>query len=131
MADVSKNIKRFASGKYGVTFRAVATEASVTHLFEYSDAAGDNTVGLPFVCNVEYMQLSCGTGGNAHILDGSAGKTLVAVLGDTSDTAYSETWDWRDDPLVCLTTADNTSVLCVDMTEAGAYQGFIKYSFGS
>lgn len=129
MADISLSTKNFNSGKFGVGFRATATEASVSHLFEFSTAIGGDNTNAKFSCYVDSIQMSCGSQGGAHIRDGSAGDSIVGALAGISGSSYSEKWDFRDDPLVCLT-ADGTSVLSVDMTLAGKYQGYVKYHFG-
>ena len=132
MATVTLGTTRFDSGKYGTSFQAVATEASVTHLFEYSAFAGDATAGNRFSCYVDLIQMSCNTAGRPHLRDGSSGDSLVGSQppSDVTMQSYSQTWDFRDDPLICLTAADNTSVLAIDMTVAGAYTGFVKYHIG-
>ena len=129
MATISTGTTRHESGHYWTTFQSVATEASVSHLFEYSAFAGDATAGNHFNCIVEKIQMDCNTAGSPHILDGSAGNSLVGS-GYTSDVTikgYSQAWDFGKDGLVCLTAADNTSTLCVDMTRAGSYRGSVKY----
>ena len=132
MADISIATTRFDSGRYHTTFRGVASEASVTHLFEFSSFAGDATAGNSFSCYVDRIQLDCLSSGSPHILDGSAGNTLVSAgrVSDVTMQFYSQEWDFRVDPLVCLTAADNTSVIVVDMTVVGAYRGSVDYYIG-
>ena len=131
MADISLSTRKFDSGKFGTAFAAVATEASVSHLFEFSDAVGGDNTAARMSCYVSYLQMSCNSAGRPHLRDGSAGTSIVASqpASDVTIQSYSQAWDFRDDPLVCLT-ADGTSVLAVDMTAGGAYQGFVKYHFG-
>ncbi len=129
MADFSATTKRFLGGKFGTAFRATATEASVSHLFEFSTAVGGDNTNAKFSCYVDFVQLSCGSQGGAHLRDGSSGESIVQTLAGISGSSYAHTWDFKDDPLVCLT-ADGTSVLAVDMTLAGKYQGYVKYHFG-
>ena len=133
MADISLSTRRFNSGKFGTAFAAVATEASVSHLFEFSVAiSGDNT-NARFSCYIDYIQMSCNSAGRPHLRDGSAGTSIVASQPSSDVTipqGYSQAWDFRDDPLVCLTVVDDTSTIAIDMTVAGAYQGVVKYHFG-
>ena len=132
MADISLSTRSFDSGKFGTAFAAVATEASVSHLFEFSDVIGGDNTAARMSCYVSYIQMSCNSAGRPHLRDGSSGTSIVASQPPSDVTipqGYSQAWDFRDDPLVCLT-ADGTSVLAVDMTVAGAYAGFVKYHFG-
>ena len=136
MATAILNTNKFLGGRFGTSFHSVATEASVTHLFEFSTAVGGDNTNAKFSCYVDYLQMSCNSAGRPHIKDGSSGGSLVGSQPPAVDTtdapgsqSYSQAWDWRDDPLVCLT-ADGTSVLSIDMTVAGAYTGFVKYHFG-
>ncbi len=137
MATIVLGTTRFNSGKYGTSFQTTATEASVSHLFEYSTFAGDNTTGNPFSCYIDYIQMGCNTAGRPHIRDGSGGNSLIGSQLPTVDTtdapgsqSYSQEWDFRGDPLVCLTAADSTSTIIIDMTSAGFYSGFVKYWSG-
>ncbi len=132
MATIAIGTRRTDRGRFASSFQAVATEASVSHLFEFSSFAGDATAGNSFSCYVDYVQMSCNSAGRPHIKDGSAGSSLVGSQppSDVTQQAYSQSWDFRSDPLVCLTAADNTSVLAVDMTVAGAYTGYIEYHIG-
>jgi len=132
MSTIALGTTRFDSGKYGTSFQAVATEASVSHLFEFSTFAGDNTAGNLFSCYVDYIQMSCNTAGRPHLRDGSSGDSIVGSQppSDVTIQSYSQEWDFMKDPLVCLTAADSTSVIAVDMTVGGAYTGFVKYHFG-
>ena len=132
MADISISTTRTNQGKYHSSFRAIATEASVSHLFEFSAFAGDATAGNNFSVYVDSIQLDCNTAGSPHVLDGSAGNTLVgaAYISDVTMKSYSQAWNFSNDPLVCLTAGDNTSTITIDMTVAGSYRGNIDYWVG-
>ncbi len=113
----------FNTGHQGVSFYSVATEATVTLLIE----AGDHSLNA---CFIDYIQLSCASGGLPAIYDGSGGSSVTGRLCCGTGTFQSQDWDFRDDPLVCLG-GDNTQTICVSASTAGLYQGFIKYHWGS
>lgn len=112
----------FTSGKRYVSFG------------EAGAAAGDaqQLVSKDYTNGGQHFQLygiwlSCGTGGNVAIYDGSSKvEPIVRLRGDPSVGSKVQTWDWRDDPLDC--TADGTS-LCI--CAAGTFDGFVKYGWGS
>ncbi len=130
MADFSAVTKTSLSGRFTTAFHAIATEASVSHLFEFSTMVGGDNTAAKTSCYIEWIQLSCGSAGSAHVRDGSAGESIVQSLASGCQAANSQEWDYGDDPLVCLTAVDNTSVIAIDMTVPGEYQGVVKYHFG-
>ncbi len=132
MATITLNTNKFDSQKFGTSFQSVATEASASHLFEFSTAVGGDNTAAKMSCFIDTIQMSCNSAGRPHLRDGSAGGSLVGSQppSDVTNQSYSQTWDFRDDPLVCLTAVDNTSTITIDMTVAGAYTGFVKYHFG-
>lgn len=137
MATIKLNTNKFLGGKLGTSFQSLATEVSVSHLFEFSTAVGGDNTRAKFSCYIDYIQMSCNTAGRPHLRDGSIGGSLVGsqppaldTTNDPGSQSYSQEWDFRDDPLVCLTAVDNTSTITIDMTSAGAYSGFVKYHFG-
>lgn len=130
MADISISTRHFLSGKIGTAFASKATEASASPLFEFSDVIGGDNTNARFACYVDYLQMSCVSAGMPHLRDGSSGTSIVgSVQPGQGFQSASQAWDFKDDPLVCLT-ADGTSRLFIDMTVQGAYQGFVKYHFG-
>lgn len=130
MATLLTNTIRTDRGLYTTSFHTVATEASVSHLFEITSISGEDITSLKGSCYIDYIQLSCGSSGSAHIRDGSSGGSIVGSLAAVSGAANSQDWDFNKDPLVCITSVDTSSTIVVDMTVAGPYQGFVKYHFG-
>lgn len=123
---------RFSSGKMGITFDC--TGASDENIVGKDPTIGlDNLIGAckGLALYVDYIQLSCGTTGTIAICDGSDGGPIVDLAsGDTSGgSSNAGTWDFKDDPLVCLT-ADNTQSLCVSSEFGGQIAGFIKCGWG-
>lgn len=119
---------RFDSGKIGVSwdFTANASERIVGR-----DPALNSNDLTTFnqVLYVHSVQMSCGTGGPITLYDGSAGSQLITLAGsDMTGGGNSGNWDWRDDPLVCLT-AEGTQSLCISSADA-LNAGFIKFSWG-
>jgi hypothetical protein len=122
---------RFDSGKIGVSFDY--TGGSDERLFgkDVTMMIGDATV-FNNALYVEYITLStCGTAGPVALIDGSQGIPIVTLSG--SDVSYgngnSGEWDFKDDPLVCLT-ADNTDSLCVSSALDGWVSGYVKCYWG-
>lgn len=79
-----------------------------------------------------YAQLSCSTSVSVGLFEGSDGGAIVRLR--TSDVTYANTgnsqvWDFRDDPLVCMT-AENTKSLSVCAGD-GYISGFVKVGWGS
>ena len=128
------NFMRFNSGKYGVAFDSTGgTDERIfgkdpTMNLDDATYVGGNSLYL------YYVQLAgCASGGNIALIDGSGvGQAIVTLaIGDITPTSghQSEVWDFRDDPLICLT-ADNTQSLCVSSTINGHISGFIKCGWG-
>ena len=132
MSDISLSTRQFDSGKFGTAFSSEGSDASVAHLFEFSTAVGGDNTAAKFACYIDFIQMSCNSAGQPHLRDGSAGTSIVGSRppSDVTIQSYSQAWDFRDDPIVCLTAVDDTSTIVIDMTVAGAHQGFVKYHFG-
>jgi len=84
------------------------------------------------VLKLYYVHLSCTTAVSVGLFDGSDGEGIVRLR--TSDVTYantgnSEVWDFRDDPLVCMT-AENTKSLSVCAGD-GWVSGFVKVGWGT
>ena len=71
--------------------------------------------------------LSCGTS-TVRIFDGSTGDAIVG-LSCASSGATSQHWDFRHNPLLCLT-ADSTTYLCVSSNGINA-SGHINGYWGA
>lgn len=125
---------RFNSGKIGVTW-------DYTGGSDENIIGKDPTIGLDDLTGalkkqalyVYYLQIAgCASGGPVAICDGSDGAPIVSLaLGDdtASKGANSQVWDFRDDPLICLT-ADNTQSLCVSSATNGHIAGYVKCGWG-
>lgn len=122
MATLVQGDFTFNSGKWGHSFYCVATEASVTLIVD----AADHSQSAAYI---EYIQLSCSSGSLPAIYDGSAGSSVTGRLTCGTGAFTSQEWDFKDDPVVCLG-ADDTETICVSVSAAGPYQGFIKGYWG-
>lgn len=63
------------------------------------------------------VQMFCSTGTLFRLMDGSVGATtdrnvIVSLASSCDAGANSASWDFHDDPMVCLT-AEHTSTLCI------------------
>lgn len=136
MADVSScleatsgygNLIMFNSGRYGVEFDSTG---GVDELIWGKDPTiAEITKSVLYV---DYIYLfGCATGGPISLCDGSGGARIVTAGG--SDASYGGgswgMWDFRDDPLRCLT-AESTSSLCMSSTVNGHCGGFVKCWWG-
>lgn len=123
------NMLRFNSGKYGISFDCTG---GVDERIWGKDPTVDVTVNALYL---EYVQLAtCGTagGGPVALVDGSAAGQAIVTLAAHDGTLTLSTegsWDFRNDPLICLT-ADNTQSLCVSSTANAFVSGFIKCYWG-
>jgi len=121
------NLIRFDSGKFGVSFDSTG---GVDERIWGKDPTVDVTASALYI---EYIQLTgCATGGPVALIDGSTGQAIVSLA--NSDASYgggglSGVWDFRNDPLVCLT-AETTQSLCISSTVNGHLAGFIKCGWG-
>jgi hypothetical protein len=120
------NLTRFNSGKFGVSFDSTG---GADERIWGKDPTVDATKSVLYVDAIQLA--ACASGGNVALIDGSGGSPLVTLA--NSDVSYGggvrEYWDFRDDPLVCLT-ADNTQSLCVSSTLSGHISGFVKCWWG-
>ncbi len=119
---------RFDSGKIGVSwdFTANAQERIVG-----KDPALNSNDLTTFkqVLYVDFLQMSCGSGGPIALYDGSGGTLIAALAGVSVGGGNNGMWDFRGDPLVCLT-ADNTQSLCISSADA-MNTGFVKCHWGT
>ena len=120
------NLLKFDSGRYGVSFDS--TGGVDERIWGKDPAVGVSASTL----YVEYLQLTgCATGGPLAFIDGSTGQAIVSLA--NSDASYGGgiegSWDFRGDPLKCLT-AESTLSLCVSSTVQGFLSGFIKCHWG-
>lgn len=121
------NFYRYESGKFGIYF-----DNSGEGVERIWSKEADTTLN---VCLLHYIHLSCSTTVAVGLFDGSDGEGIVGIktgddAGDTSAPMHaSQTWDFRDDPLVCLT-ADTTKSISVCAGD-GWVSGFIKVSWGT
>ena len=123
------NMLRFESGKFGISFDC--TGGIDERIWGKDPTAVYGATAL----YVDKIQLAtCGTGGGGPIalIDGSAAGEAIVTLAahDGTLSSWNEgTWDFKGDPLVCLT-ADNTQSLCVSSTTNAFISGFIKCWWG-
>lgn len=131
MADFSANYEvssgyggyhLFESGKFGIYF-----DCSGDGVERIWSKEADTTQN---VCLLHYVHLSCTTVASVGLFDGSDGDGIVRLR--TSDVTYvsqgnSQTWDFKDDPLICMT-SDNTKSISVCAGD-GWVSGFIKVSW--
>jgi len=123
------NLIRFDSGKFGIEFDS--TGGTDERIWGKDPTCGDMTSQVFFL---EYVQLaSDATGGPISLVDGSGGSRIVTLTGtDTTVVgggAGIGVWDFRDDPLRCLT-ADSTQSLCMSSAVKGYCGGFLKGYWG-
>jgi len=112
----------FVSGKRWVIFEE-ADSAADTQLLVGKDITNGTQL-----FHIEYVVLNCATGGNVGVLDGSgAVAPFFRLSGDVSVGSNSQTWDFREDPMIC---ADSDST-CLCITATGTFNGFVKYSLNS
>lgn len=123
------SLTKFSSGHFGISFDCTGgTDERIWAKDPTVDATNN-------ACYLEYVQLAaCGTmgGGPIALTDGSGGATIVGLAahdGTLTLNGCFGAWDFRDDPLVCLT-ADNTQSLCVSSTSEAQITGFIKCYWG-
>jgi len=130
MADFSANYELssgyggyhlFESGKFGIYF-----DCSGDGVERIWSKEADTTLNA---CLIHYIHLSCATSAGVGLFDGSDGEGIVKLR--TSDATatggLTETWDFRDDPLVCMT-SDTTKSISVCAGD-GWVSGFIKVSW--
>ena len=115
---------RFTTGSIGISFDS--TGGTDERIYGKDSTSATDITRAKF--HLEYLQLSCSSGPIA-LLDGSEDGTTIAPLACGTDSANSGTWDFRDDPLVCLA-AENTQSLCISSPDAGHMGGFIKGYWG-
>lgn len=106
------------------------------HVFAEFDATGnasERAYGKDPACCVtlavfflEYLQLGCASGG-LNLYDGSGGSKILGLA--DACLARTETWDFRNDPLRCLT-ACNTQSLCVSAAN-GFWKGTLIGTWGT
>lgn len=108
-ADVS-----FLSSKFGVAFSG---EGAGTELLKRPDST---TLGI----HLEKLQLCCASTVFVQFYDGSTG-TKLAGLQCVSGAAVSQEWDFGNEPIITLNN-DTTDSICVSVTGAGLYTGFLK-----
>ena len=121
------NLLRFNSGKFGIEFDSTG---GADERIWGKDPTVDMTAQVFYL---EQVQLAAGesTGGVISLVDGSGGLKIVTLPnGDiSSGGGMIGVWDFRDDPLRCLT-ADSTQSLCMSSTVNGRCGGFIKGYWG-
>lgn len=122
---------RFNSGKLGISFDYTGGSDENVIGKDITLNANDTTV-TGMVLHIEQVQLSCGSCGPVAIFDGSAGTEPIVALAasDVSGVTSNEgSWDFRGDPLICLT-GDTTQSLCVSSAANGHIAGFIEAWWG-
>ncbi len=123
---------KFNSGKYGLYFDFTGNSAEKLWGKDITMNAGDSTA-LPQAFFLEYLQMNCGTGTGMAMLDGSAGTEIARlnqVDASNAGGGLHGVWDWRDDPLICLTADNTTTTLCVSAGN-GFVSGYVKGYWGS
>jgi hypothetical protein len=118
---------RFNSGRIGVSWDYTA---NADELIVGRDPALNSNDLTTFsqVLHVDYLQMSCGSGGPIALYDGSAGALIAALAGVSVGGGNNGTWDFKGDPLICLT-SDGTQSLCISSADA-MNTGFIKCHWG-
>ena len=123
---------RFNSGKIGIGWDYTGGSDERVFGKDPTMIAGDTTV-FNNALYLEYIQLAgCASGGPVALIDGSTGVPIVTLAqGDTTahNGANSQVWDFRDDPIMCLT-AESTVSLCISSALPGHVSGYIKCSWG-
>lgn len=127
VTDTYGNLLKFNSGKFGIAFDGTGDD----ELVWAKDPTADVTDAVLYI---DYIQLAaCGTGAAGHvaICDGSEGEAIVSLAthDGTLGSGNEGTWDFKDDPLVCLT-AESTQSLCVSAAASAQFTGFIKCWWG-
>jgi hypothetical protein len=123
MSDGYFGFNRFNSGRFGIAFEC--TGDGVERIW-----GKDPTVDVSSsVCYLEYLQLSCASG-EVGLYDGSDGTLIggIKVSDVTPNGTPNSVWDFKGDPLMCLT-ADNTKSICISAAD-GHVSGFLKVYWG-
>jgi len=121
------NLLRFDSGKFGIEFDSTG---GIDERVWGKDPTADVTAQAFYL---ECVHLSSGdsSGGTVSLTDGSGGAKIVTL--QSGDASYSgglsQSWDFRGDPLRCLT-AESTQSVCMSSTVNGLCGGFIKGYWG-
>ena len=121
MATADITTFNYDSGKFGVRFSSVPTEASAFEIIPMADHSLSSVY-------VDYVQLACSCGSNVRLVDGSNGKNFLGPLFCATGEPISETWDFRDEPI--LLAGDTSEGTDISASAAGAVSGFIKYHWG-
>lgn len=119
---ISKADMSFYSGQWGVAFSG---EGAGTESVKPPDATGKSSTAY-----IKEMQLCCASTVQVHFYDGSTGDKLPG-LQCISGGAVSQLWDFGMDGLKTLGNKDNTDAICVSVTGAGLYTGYVKGYWGS
>jgi hypothetical protein len=84
-----------------------------------------------YVCFLDYVQMACNSSTSAALYEGSAGTRVIPDFcsGCEGAGSYSETWDFRDDPIV-LQNDSTEAWLCISGGAQGMVHGLVKYHFG-
>jgi hypothetical protein len=111
----------FETGKIGIAFDSTAVNGTELLLLK-----GDDASRQAFF--IEYIQLSCGSGANLNLYDGSSGTAIISGFHSGCQQQNSQAWDFKDDALRTL--VDTTDSLCVSGAADGIAQGFVKGYWG-
>ena len=112
---------RFLSGRLGYGFDQTAVNGTEPIFLKVGDDSAKTF-------HVEYIQLACGSGALVSLFDGSAGTAIINTMQCSSGTTYSQSWDFRDDPILVL--KDSTGSLCISASANGIVQGVVKGYWG-
>ena len=119
---------------YGGYFRTLGGKYAVS--WDFTGGSSERVIGKDptidlssQVFHLEWATMSCASGA-AGLYDGSGAQRLFGIMvSDVSPAGVAtQSWDFRDDPLICLT-ADSTQSLCVSAAN-GHVCGFIKGFWG-
>lgn len=120
-------LNNFNSGRYGISFDFTGDDERII-------GKDPTSVGAGNALYIDYVQLAtCGTGavGQVALCDGSGGVPFITLTAHdgTLTSGNVGVWDFKDDPLVCLT-ADNTQSVCISSAASAQTSGFIKCYWG-
>jgi hypothetical protein len=118
------SVYRFDSGRIGISFDFTGNSQEKIWAKDPTSVTGNQ------VWYLEYLSFGCSSG-TVNVYDGSAGAFMfglqVPIEASASGSAEIQ-HDFKDDPLVCLTT-DNTQSICISATN-GFTHGFFKGYWG-
>lgn len=114
------------SGKIGVSFDY--TGSGVTLPVYGKDAVSFPSGSRTAAFYLTEVWLSCGTVGQVGLKDGSTGTDILRI-GCGSTGANAIYWDFKHDPLICLT-ADASVSLCISLAGNGMVAGRVNGFWG-